>query len=246
MSIFKETGGKKFVHYVNALCNEYGNNLQLLVNDSNKQIFSMRKKQTPYFKSLPLNKILTGRFYLINYNFNGNNLYCPIFTIDYRVSTNNKPNIYAINLDYLPYDYKKLYFGKICENYKQIIESNNDQDDVMEEDSLPVNFEGIYNSLKGNGGFDFAISAFDITKINECFIASTNILHVLMFVHMRKINIALMKQNMENYQMDDIKLTKLKYTVEELQKMEEGYENDVKTYYKRLKQLENNYKLFDN
>ena len=63
---------------------------------------------------------------------------------------------------------------------------------------------------------------------------------------MRKINIALMKQNMENYQMDEIKSNKLKYTIEELEKMEEDYNDDVKQYYKRLKQLENNYKLFEN
>lgn len=237
---------RKFYNYVGALITQYGNNIPKLIDDSNKQIFSLRRKQTNYFKSLPLNKITTGRFYLINYDFNGSKLYCPIFAIDYRVSDKNKPNLYAINLDYLPFDYKRIYFGKLSEMYSQIFDGNDDSTDVFSENSLPVDFESIYNSLKNNGSFHFSISAFDIKKITECYLVSTNILHVLIFCHMRNVNIALMKETMKQYEDGTDKHTKLKKNIEELEKLGDGYDKDIIGYYKRLKQIESNYKLFDN
>ena len=63
---------------------------------------------------------------------------------------------------------------------------------------------------------------------------------------MRKVNIALMKENMKNYENNHERYIKLNDTIIELEKMSESYDTDVKEYYKRLKQIENNYKLFEN
>ena len=61
---------------------------------------------------------------------------------------------------------------------------------------------------------------------------------------MRTVNIALMKDNMKNYEDNHEKSIKLKDTITKLEEMKESYDNDVKGYYKRLKQIESNYKLF--
>ena len=110
---------KSFEYYVRALRGQFGNNLPKLIMETNKEIFLMRKNQTNWFMSIPHNKLQVGKFYLINYDFNGNKLYCPIFTIDYRIRESGKHVLYAINLDYLPFDYrcyisiKQIIFMKI-------------------------------------------------------------------------------------------------------------------------------------
>lgn len=38
----------------------------------------------------------------------------------------------------------------------------------------------------------------------------------------------------------------MKYSITEMEKMSESYDTDVAGYYKKLKQLESNYKLFEN
>lgn len=244
MSILIESNDKRFMNYVSALRGQFNKNLDLLVKESNKELFSMRRNQNDNFKSININKINTGRFYLINYNYNGNNVYCPIFSIDYRISTNNKHNLFAVNLDYLPFEYKSMFFNNIYNNYSSIFDNNSDSKNVIEEKSLPINFELMFNLLKNGGGYEYAITAFDINKINECFLISTNILYVLIHCHMRSVNIALMKETMKNYEQGDDKFSKLKETISELEKMSESYDTDMKQYYKRLKQIENNYKLF--
>lgn len=202
MIIIKEQG-KKFINYVDQLKNTFGD-LTSLIDETNIEIFRLRRNQTKEFKQINLNKIQIGRFYLISYNFNGNILYCPILSIDYRVS-GNKHILYAINLDYLPFQYKRLYFNKMYNTFEQIFNGNEDSDDVLLEDSLPLNFENVYNSLKDNGKFHYAISAFDITKIKECYLISTNLMYLTINMHMRKLNVALMKETMKNYEMINIK-----------------------------------------
>ena len=241
--IFKD-GNLRYNNYVDALRGQFGD-LTSLVSATNRDVFEMRKNQTNLFMQIGLDKIQVGRFYLINYEFNGNKLYYPILSIDYRVS-NNKHILYAINLDYLPFDYKKMFFNKVYNDFEPIFSNNYDAENVLSENPLPINFEMIYNSLKDNGKFHYAISAFDILKIKECFLVSTSLMYIMTHIHMRKINIALMKETMKNYEDDDYKNKKLKYTITELEKMEESFDNDVISFYKRFKSLESNYKLFEN
>lgn len=244
--IILQEKGKKFEYYVRALREQFGNDLTKLIYESNKELFLMRKIPTDSFKPISQNNLQTGRFYLINYNFNGNKIYCPIWSIDYRVSEKNKHNLYAVNLDYLPFDYKLKYFSKVYETFEQIFQGNGDSNNVLSESSIPVNFESVYKSLEKNGGYHYAITAFDINKITECFAISTNLMYVIIHAHMRSVNIALMKEQMNFYQEDNDKRMKLESLVNELDSLSETYDNDIKGYYKHLRQIEYNYKLFEN
>ncbi len=242
MALITESG-HPFDYYVSALRGLYGGDLNSLVDASNKEVFSMRKKQVPWFMNVPHNKLQVGKFYLICYDFNKNSIYCPIFTIDYRVKESNKHVIYAINLDYLPYDYKVLYFNQMNKVFKQLFDKNGGAINVIDETPIPVNFEQIFNTLKTNGGYNYAISAFDITKIKEIFGVSTNLMYLIIHVHMRKINVVLMKELMEKYEQGTEERARLEKLVEELSEMHQTYEEDIKDYYKKLRNLENNYKL---
>ena len=243
-ALIKENG-KSYEYYVRALRGQYNNNLSKMIFECNKEVFYARKNQTPWFQTLPLNRIQSGRFYLINYYYNGNKMFCPIFAIDYRVSEHNKHNLYAVNLDYLPFEYKTVYFNKLYYLAQNIFERNADVADVTKEQKIPVKFETIYKSLETNGGFNFAITAFDIKKITECYIVSTNLMYLITNVHMRPVNVALMKEQALNYEEGTEPRMRLEKLLEEMEDMTESFDTDVKDYYKKLRQLENNYKLFD-
>jgi hypothetical protein len=236
---------KSFEYYVRALRGQFGNDLPKLIMDTNKEIFLMRKKQTDWFMSVAHNKLQVGKFYLVNYDFNGNKLYCPIFTIDYRVRESGKHVLYAINLDYLPFDYKMLYFNKMNNIYENIFSKNGDAKNFIDEQPIPTNFEQIYKTLQTNGSYNYAISAFDITKLTEIYGVSTNLMYLMIHVHMRPLNVALMKELSEQYELGTEKREKLDNLITELTNMTETYEEDVQVYYKKLRSLENNYKLFD-
>lgn len=237
--------GYTFSHYVRALRGQFGNDLPSLIMACNKDMFSFRKKETEWFMNIPHDKLQIGKFYFICYNFNGNKLYCPIFVIDYRIKESGKHVIYAINLDYLPFDYKLLYFDKLYNIYKDIFETNEDAKNFMNETSIPLNFEQVYRTLKDNGDFNYAISAFDITKIVELFGVSTNLMYIMIHVHMRPVNIALMKELMQQYEDGSDERMKLGKIINNLEEMHQSYEEDIQLYYKKLRNIENNYKLFD-
>lgn len=245
MGAIIEEDGKRYEYYVRALRGQYGGDLKTMVFECNKEVFRARKEQTDWFKSISLNNLQTGRFYLINYYYNGNKVFCPIFAIDYRVSEYNKHNLYAINLDYLPFDYKMIFFNKLYNNAQTIFETNADAPDVMKEMNIPVNFEIMYKALEKNGGYNFAITAFDINKIKECYIVSTNLMYLITNVHMRPVNVALMKELAQQYDEGLEPKIRLDKLITELEEMNETYDTDVKDYYKKLRSLENNYKLFD-
>lgn len=247
MSSIIEERGSEYSNYLKALLGQYKNNLTELIDDSNKQLFMARKMQSDkWFKAIPIKKIQTGMFYLINYNFNDNKLYAPIFVIDYRVTDKNKHVIYAVNLDYLPFSYKGMYFQQIYNNAKQIFEDNSDATDVLSEKRIPVNFEIIYKTLQSNGNFHYSISAFDLNKIVEVFAVSTNMMHVITNCHMRPVNVALIKSKMEQYDKGSEIREKLEKLISDLETITDDYDEDIVAYYKRLRQLENNYKLFEN
>lgn len=237
--------GHPFDYYVRALRGQFGNDLEMLVKESNKEVFMMRRKPTVWFMKVPHNKLQVGKFYLINYNFNGNKLYCPIFTIDYRIKESGKHVMYAINLDYLPFDYKMLYFNQLNTVFLQLFDFNKDAVDFMQEQPIPVNFEQIYKTLQTNGGYNYAISAFDITKMTEIFGVSTNLMYLMIHIHLRPVNIALMKELMEKYEQGTKEREKLEKLANELNEMHQSYEEDIQDYYKKLRNLETNYKLFE-
>jgi len=68
-------------------------------------------------------------------------------------------------------------------------------------------------------------------------------MYLIIHVHMRKINVVLMKELMEKYEQGTEERARLEKLVEELSEMHQTYEEDIKDYYKKLRNLENNYKL---
>src|SRR5574343_793264 len=160
-----------FGEYCSSLIGQYNGNIKKLVEESTEMIFNLiLKNQNLQVRRNKKGEIIKGIFYVIQYNYNGNKIWCPVFVIDDRYNTElQKRIIYAVNLDYLPYRYKIAYFDKMFKLSKYIIDKNkiiNDQDgNVNDEKPLDVNFETIYKSLKNNGEFSYSITAYDYTKI---------------------------------------------------------------------------------
>ena len=71
-------------------------------------------------------------------------------------------------------------------------------------------------------------------------------MYLTIHIHMRPVNIALMKQLAINY--DDLseEKEKLYKVIESMDESIKTYDEDVQGYYKKLRNIENNYKLFDN
>jgi len=62
---------------------------------------------------------------------------------------------------------------------------------------------------------------------------------------MRPVNIALMKDLMKKYDDMSDEKEQLAKLIESMDEIVETYEQDIKLYYKKLRNIENNYKLFD-
>jgi hypothetical protein len=254
-------GLESFGSYCTKLMGEYnasmtGGNIKRLVEESTRIIFDLTKNGNLEFTKSFNGNIKTGKFYLIRYNYNGNKLWCPIFVIDDRYNAElQKRIIYAVNLDYLPYKYKIVYFDKLLGMFKSIIlknvKNNDSGGNVNNEPPLKVNFESVYKSLKAND-FNYAITAFDYTKIvglekgsPEVYVVSTNILPRFIFINTKIVNKNIMIQAMKETDIEKEKL-KLAQILELYEKTVEDYDNDVKEYYQKLKLIENQYKLYEN
>ena len=107
-----------------ALClnmmSDYGG-AKLYELDTTQEFFnSYLKENNKQVSPTRVSKINIGKFYMIQYNYNGNKIWCPIFSIDFKI-IKNKNILYAINLDYLPYIYKIRLFNKIFTFVSKII-----------------------------------------------------------------------------------------------------------------------------
>ena len=234
--------GQEFNYYVKALLGYYDSNMQKLVLDSTEDIFNLMNISNKELLEISLKNINIGKFFIIKYNYDGNDIYCPIFTLEYRV-VNNKNIIYAINFDYLPYDYKIKFVNILISKYIDQYYKHWDICDVREEKPFAgVTFENVYKILQYNGNYEYSITAFDILKIKNIYAVSTNLLYKFIFIHTRFVNIDNIKNRIK-VEEDDINRTKLESILEGFAKIEKDYNNDVKGYYKKLKALELNYKL---
>ena len=247
-----------FAKYCSALMGQYNDNMKRLVEDSTEMIFNLVIRNPNLQIRRTLNgEILNGKFYMIQYNYNGNKIWCPVFVIDDRYSTElQKRIIYAMNFDYLPYRYKIVFFDKLFKMFQTEIEkhkTNNDNGgNVNQEVPLKVNFQSVYMSLKNNGNFNYCITAFDYTKIvgvgagdTKIFGVSTTILPRFIFIDTKIINKRVMMDAMKDSDVEREKV-KLKEILDAYEKTAFDYENDVKEYYEQLKALENHYKIYEN
>jgi hypothetical protein len=188
---------KEFEYYTRALLGYYNDNLTKLSLDATEDIFRLTKEYNNQIQEINIKNINTGKFYLIKYNYNGNYVYCPIFTLEYKV-INNKNVIYAINLDYLPYLYKMKFFNIIISKFRDLYDKHFDLNDVQNEVPFKdINFEVIYKLLQNNGNYEYSITAFDILKIKTIYSISTTILYKFIFIHTRFINIEAIKERLK-------------------------------------------------
>lgn len=241
-----------FKDYCGKLFGEYNNNIGSITKESTDRIFYLinNPNEEIYFDK----KLSIGKFYLIRYDYNGNKIWCPIFIIDDRYKTDTQKRIiYAINIDYLPYAYRVIFFDILFEQFRKTIDFNVNKSENDIEKSLTVNFEFIFNLLKKNGGYEYSITAFDYSKIDginngipKIFFISTTFISRFIFINTKKVNMKSMRDLsiiMDDY---DIK-NKLNDLINEFNLIKEDLDiNDQKEYYKKLKNMEQRFKLFKN
>lgn len=225
----------------NAIKKEGG--LDRFILSSTDILLDYRKDVNPSFMKLPHKDLKIGAFFLIKYYYNGNNIWCPIFTIEFRTAK-NKNILYAINLDYLPYNYKMQFFNLISKTFVKVFDANKDIDSVKKEYPLNVNFELIYRALQKTGGYNYSITAYDVTKIREIYKVSTNLLYRFIFLSTKEINRKTMKSFLDKL-MNSVEKDNLKKLLEEYDELLASYTEDTKEFYKRLKMLESHLKLFE-
>jgi hypothetical protein len=198
--------------------------------------------------------ITKGRFYMIDYDYNGNSIWCPIFVIDDRYNTESqKKVIYAINLDYLKHTYKIAIFNLLFKSQENVIKYNVDansrNENSLKEKPFKIDFESMYQILKKTGNFNYCITAFNYMKIKnikkgspEIYTISTLLIPRLMFMDTKPYNMAKMKQLSTT--VDDVeKRQKLLELISTFENLIKDHGNDINEYYKRLKLLESKYEL---
>jgi hypothetical protein len=250
-----------FTEEVQALYGQYNNDILLIRNESTVEIFShILRKPNNQIRNSSVREIKIGKFYLINYNFNGNKLWCPIITIP-PIPTknetgilekqlkivNNKNVLYAVNFDYLPILYKTFLIDTIINNNISRYEKNSDKisngGNVKEEFNFKVNW--IYNFLKANQKKNYAITAYDISKIEKVFEISSTILPRFIFVDTYYINNRLMYDTLSSIQSEELR-SEFSYKIKMYEEILKMYYTDVENFYKALKGFEKSLKLIDN
>jgi len=234
----------EFSEEVRALMGQYNENVRLLKKESTTQIFQTAFK-TPTWQIKPTNikKLRKCCFYIIKYNYNGNKIWCPILTLEYKVK-NNKNILYAINFDYLPYKYKIIFVSKLFKTNYKLLDKNRDIQNVLLEKNLDLNIENVYRWLQSNGRKEYSLTAFDVLKIEKIYAISTTIIDRFIFLDTRYINHRMMLDTLESLDNDKYK-SEMKKKIEKYEELLKLYEEDVELFYRALRNFEANLKLFD-
>ncbi len=248
----------KFSEEVRALFGQYRQDIKVIRNESTVELFTyILKKPNNQVRASNVRLMTIGRFYIIQYDYNGNKIWCPILTIPALPTKNEKGYVegqlkvfetkkilYAVNFDYLPLKYKIFLIENIISNNQNAYDKNQDKiandGKVKEEFSFKVNW--VYSFLKKNANKNYAVTAFDITKILKVFEVSSTILHRFVFLDTYYINKRMMLDTLQNIQNEKLKAEfsdKVKI-YEEILKL---YETDVEEFYKALRNFEKNLKL---
>lgn len=219
-----------------------GTNLQMFINESTDLILDARNDNKEEVKNINLEAIEIGRFYLIRYNYNGNQIWCPIFSLEYKYY-NQKSILYAINLDYLPYLYKIELFNVIWLKQREVFEFNQKVTKIEEERRLKIiNFEDVYKLLKKNGNYEYCITAFDMTKIKEVNLVSYNLMGRFIMITTRNLNSRSMRDLYDKETNIEIK-EKIDSILKQYEGILNEYSDDSKEFYKKLKNFESHLKL---
>jgi len=222
-----------------------GGSVDTYIKNSTNIIFDLVKNPDKELALMSIKTLKLGKFYLIKYNYNGNKIWCPIFTLEYKVNK-NKNLLFAINIDYLPYKFRILFFNMLFKQFSFYIEENEKIQDVKNEKRFKeIKFEYVYKLLERAGEHQYCITAYDILKIDNLYAVSTNIAHRFIVINTSLVNLQNMykmhdKMDNNNYKKEILNIMK------EYQKLLEDYQQDSKEYYQRLRSFEDKLKIIKN
>ncbi len=235
-----------FDHFENYIYGSLGletGSMIKFIKDKTDKLFDL--KRTPNFTEIVqvnLKKVVPRRFYLIQYNYNGNLIWCPILALDYKV-INNKNILYSLNLEYLPPLFKIKYFDLIFRRLKDELSKIADTDKIVNERPLkPLSFEFIYKTLKQNGNMDYAITAYDMLKIKKAYLISIKIAPEIIMCDPKRYNSKSMKELFEKLPESEEKDV-LGNIIEEHDKLIEQYKEDSIQYHKEIANFEKYFKI---
>lgn len=231
-----------YVNYAVSLKGSYGGWVNSIKEISDNIFLMSRNSVKPEMVKLEPKLIKPGNFYLLRYNFNGNLIWSPVLSLEYKV-VKNKNIMFCVNLEYIPNNFKIYFFDKIFKAYRHILDKNQTLI-IKEQLSLPINFNLVYRLLK-DGKKEYAITAYDMSKIATLHLVSTNLASDFIMMNTQKYNSKSMKDFYLNKENSNEKL-KIGKILEEYENILKEYEIDSDSFHKKLKSFEKNFKLFEN
>ena len=234
---------ENFEEYIYGSMRLHSGSMSQFVKDMTNKLFLLKENpNNSEIRKVNIDKVSPHRFYLIRYNYNGNKIWCPILTLDYRV-IENKNILYAINLECLPPLFKIKYFNLIFKRLKKEFNLVSEgKGDIRTETKLPINFEFIYKTLKQNGKMNYVITAYDYLKIDQAYQISINIAPEIIMCDPKRFNSQSMKELYLNLPESEEK-NSLKDIIELYDDIIDKYQEDSIKYHKMLAAFEKNLKL---
>ena len=233
----------KFSDFIYSSMGLHAGSLGLYIKQKTDTLFKLiRNPNYTEIQKINIDKVIPQRFYFIQYNYNGNLIWCPILALDYKV-INNKNILYAVNLEYLPPRYKIRYFDLIFRKLKVELSKISEKVKLVEENPIKFfTFEFIYKSLKKNGGMDYAITAYDYLKIKKAYLISIKIAPEIIMCDPKRYNSKSMKELFQKLPPSDEKKT-LGEIIEKHDKLLEQYHEDSIQYHKDIANFEKYLKI---
>lgn len=239
---------------------------KLLKNPNHEVMYSRAKNLLPGKFYLMKYEYISDKYFTEKYmertSVPSIKIWCPIFTLGFnesekivdRYNKNKKSIMYAINLDYLPYKYRINLFNGIFDMNKDRIDKNSDinfkGENCLSEMPLKIKASSMYNILKLNGNYEFSLTAYDPDKINrftmgnpELYTISTTIAQRFMFIDCKLANRGLLMESYKSTEIDTER-EKIKKILKSFDEILNDLESNERELYKKLRLLENHFKLF--
>lgn len=239
---------KNFENYMFGVMGKYGSLEKMIREFTDKLIKLKNNTNNSEIIEIKPDKLVPGRFYLIQYNFNGNLIWCPILALDYKIHKNNHI-LYALNLEYLPPRYKILFFNMIFKIFHKESDNISQNEEVRIEFPMKyMNFEFIYKMLKNNGDMNWSITAYTIInslgeiKIKKSYLCSIKIAPEIIFSDFKRFNSLSMIELQKK--LSGSEYQKMGEIIEEYQKIIEEYQIDSIEYHKKVSLFREKLKLF--
>jgi len=239
---------RNFEQYIFNILGLYGGSWDYMIKSLTDKLLNLiSSPNLSEVSQIDINKLQIGKFYLIQYNFNGNLIWCPILTLEYKV-IKNKHILYALNLEYLPPRYKAVFFSNIFKKAPDLLDSISQSKNAIVEQKLDfITFDFIYKLLKANN-MHYAITAYTIKdflgniKIKKCYTCSIKILPEIVMADLKKLNSINMGELYSNLMGDD--QSKMSDIIQNYDKLIEEYQADSIQYHKKVALFRENLKLY--